>query len=228
MENEVWWIDCDAGVDDAAAIILAIAEGKQIVGISSVFGNTSIDNVNKNVAKVLEICKTKINIYPGCKGPLTATYTPPSDGYFGKDGLGDAEKYFHVKGYTECIQKQRAALAIIEASKQYEGKAKFNIVALGPVTNLALASKLDTSLRKRIHRIYTMGGTVTGHGIMNMCTDYNWHLDPEAAHIFLNNFDNIVVVPMEGCWPGRMNLEESHKYRNSPTEVGKFFKEISR
>ena len=72
-----------------------------------------------------------------------------------------------------------------------------------------------------------MGGTLTGFGIMNMSTDFNWHLDPEAAYVFLKHLDNIIVMAMESCWPGRMTVEECKKYRGSQTEVGKFFREIS-
>lgn len=52
-----------------------------------------------------------------------------------------------------------------------------------------------------------MGGTAHGHGIMSMCTEYNWHLDAEAANVFLRNYDNVVIIPIEACWEGRMDLE---------------------
>mgnify|MGYP002623837749 FL=1 len=227
--TEAWWIDCDPGVDDALAIIMACAYGKNVVGLSCTFGNTYLEHATKNCAKILEVIDRKIPIYKGSSQPLSEHFTPESDGFFGKDALGDSIEYQHLKGYTDCIKEENGSLAMIRASKEAKAKnQKFIVIALAPLTTVAIAIALDKTLKDRVDKLLIMGGTVYGRGFTMMSTEFNFDRDPDAAYRVIRDFDNVTIVPTETATTGAHTLEETIEFRSIPTKVGKFWREISR
>ncbi len=83
-------IDCDPGIDDAMAIILAMQyPGFDIVGITTMFGNASVDQATRNALTVVELSGRTIPVYKGAATPLRVALEPPPDFVHGKDGLGN-------------------------------------------------------------------------------------------------------------------------------------------
>ena len=156
-------IDCDTGVDDAQAIILAaLAKDVEVIAITCVAGNVPIDLVAKNTARVLHaINANHIPVYLGCEEPLMdypllQTAHTDATKYHGDDGLGDVPDVpSTAPPYDKIIRKEKAALAICRLLKENPGE--ITIVALGPLTNIALAIRLDSTIAALIKEMYIMG-----------------------------------------------------------------------
>lgn len=131
----------------------------------------------------------------------THTHTYRVDG-LGDAGLPDAEAR-HV------AHDEHAALAMIRLSKEYPGE--ITVVCLGPLTNLALACKLDEGLPGRFKEFLWMGGTTRAKGNVSLTSEFNVHKDPEAAHIVLSSFPKSTMVSVcLRAWI--VSLLKSHTY----------------
>lgn len=176
-------IDTDPGIDDALALLMAFAEPRhQVVGLTIAAGNVGLAHTVRNALKLCEVAgRDDVPVHAGCAAPLLQ---PSEDAAFvhGQDGFGDI-------GYTpsaRVAEDEHAALAILRLSQQHAGRLV--LVALGPLTNLALALKLDPTLPQRVARCVVMGGAVTEHGNMTPTAEFNIAFDPEAAHIVFSAF----------------------------------------
>ena len=175
-------IDTDPGVDDALALLMAFNDARhEVVGLTIAAGNVGLEHTVRNALKLCEIVGTETPVFAGCEAPFLH---PALDAAFvhGRDGFGDT-------GYTPAtrtVEAEHAALAILRLSHQYAGRLM--LVALGPLTNLALALKLDPTLPQRLARCVVMGGAVTAHGNMTPAAEFNIYFDPEAAHVVFEGF----------------------------------------
>lgn len=179
------WIDVDTGVDDAQAIMLALADPSvEVLGISCCHGNTPLENVLQNTLRVLKVCdRLDIPVYKGCSRPLLARKQHASD-YHGKDGLGDVPD--SAPPSLDLLQKERAVQALIKTVKDNPGEV--TLVATAPLTNLAVAVQLDASFPKKLKALYLMGGNIDSRGNTTVCGEFNFVADTEAAYIVLDRF----------------------------------------
>jgi len=178
-------IDCDPGHDDAIAIILA-AKHLDIVGITTVAGNQTIEKVTTNALKILEVLElAHIPVYPGSNTPwIQKLETAPQ--FHGATGLdGPVLPLPSIKP-----QKTSAAQFITEAVKKHK---KISIIATGALTNLATALQLDPSISGGIEEIFTMGGSAT-FGNWTPAAEFNIYIDPEAAYKVYNS-----GIPIKMC-----------------------------
>lgn len=175
-------IDTDPGVDDALALLMAFADPRhQVVGLTIAAGNVGLRHTVANALKLCEVCAVDVPVFAGADAPLVH---PARDAAYvhGRDGFGDT-------GYAPAARQaeaEHAALAILRLSHQYAGRLL--LVALGPLTNLALALKLDPSLPQRVARCVVMGAAVTAHGNITPAAEFNIAFDPEAAHVVFTSF----------------------------------------
>ncbi|KAM8905458.1 inosine-uridine preferring nucleoside hydrolase-like [Spinachia spinachia] len=178
-------LDVDTGVDDAQAIMMAVADPNvEILGITCCHGNTPLENVLKNTLRVLKVCnRLDIPVHRGCSTALLARAQHASD-YHGKDGLGEVPDP-DAPG-LELLQKRKAAQALIKMVKENAGEV--TLVATAPLTNLAVAVQLDPSLPKKLKALYIMGGNVESRGNTTACGEFNFVADPEAAYIVLDRY----------------------------------------
>ncbi|KAJ6636290.1 putative uridine nucleosidase 1 [Pseudolycoriella hygida] len=181
-------IDTDGGADDAASILLALSAWKhedsvfKVIAITCVNGNTIEPNVEANVLKMLSVANvTNIPIYGGAQKPLIEKAA--TDYYFGNDGLGD----FLFKGkITAKIDKSIfASVALTKLAKKYPNQ--LNVLCLGPLTNIAIATAIDPSFMSNVKKFYVMGGTVAGIGNVAPGVEFNFAADPESNVIVLNS-----------------------------------------
>ncbi|XP_034036541.1 inosine-uridine preferring nucleoside hydrolase [Thalassophryne amazonica] len=186
MSKKLVIIDTDCGIDDAQAIMMALAAPNiQILGITCVFGNAAIDDVCQNVLKVLSVCeRQQIPVFKGSAGPLVGANNLLSD-HFGTDGLGDVIKNKDLQ-WEEKVHREHAVNALIRLVS--ENQKQVSLVALGPLTNLALAVRLDPSFPQKLKDLYIMGGNMEGKGNVTLCAEFNFATDPESAYIVLEEF----------------------------------------
>ncbi len=184
-------IDTDPGVDDALALLMAFNSPRhRLLGLCITAGNVGLDYTTANALKLCEVAGVTVPVYPGCDRPLVFAAEDASYVH-GRDGFGDI-------GYEPAQRRHEsvhAALAILRESYAHAGKLL--LVTLGPLTNLALAVRLDPSLPSRIGRLVVMGGAVTGKGNTSIAAEFNIAFDPEAAAIVFESFPDIVLVDWE-------------------------------
>ncbi|XP_062574558.1 uncharacterized protein in ribF 3'region-like isoform X2 [Saccostrea cucullata] len=121
MAKQKMIIDCDTGVDDAQAIMMAVSRPEiDVIAITCVNGNVDIDNVCKNTLRVLKICDSlHIPIFKGSARSIVH-YDEDASHVHGKDGLGDVPDALDVN--LNCIQEEHAVNALTRLSKMHEGK----------------------------------------------------------------------------------------------------------
>ena len=168
------WIDCDPGVDDAVAILLAnwLPE-LDIVGISTVAGNATLPITTENALKICNLMKKNYPVFSGADRPLMREYEA-GESFHGPDGLGGAR----LQEPSRRAESLPAWDAIYEAARQSEGRLE--LVTLGPLTNIAIALGKYPELPRYLRRIVLMGGSAT-RGNCTPAAEFNIHADPEAA-----------------------------------------------
>ncbi|XP_041127625.1 inosine-uridine preferring nucleoside hydrolase-like isoform X3 [Polyodon spathula] len=186
MAKKLLLVDADCGVDDAQALMMALAAPQvQVLGVTCCFGNAPIENVCRNTLRVLRVCnRTEIPVFRGAASSLVGTQASLSFDHFGTDGLGDTPDEAHTG--TEYVQKEHAVNALIRIVCEHEGQV--SLVAVGPLTNLALAVRMDPTFPQKLKDLYIMGGNMEGKGNRTVCGEFNFVMDPEAAYVVLNEF----------------------------------------
>lgn len=175
-------IDTDPGVDDALALLMAFADARHdVVGLTIAAGNVGLSHTVGNALKLCEVADVDVPVFAGCDAPLLH---PARDAAYvhGQDGFGDTA----YTSATRRAEDEHAALAILRLSHAHAGRLL--LVALGPLTNVALALKLDPSLPQRVDRLVVMGGALTAHGNITAAAEFNIAFDPEAAHLVFEAF----------------------------------------
>lgn len=135
-------------------------------------------------------------MFIGVRQPLVHPFIHQIEPFHGSDGFGDNP--FTPLDYKTApnFSSEHGVLAMCRLAKEYEGK--LTILALAPLTNLAMAARLDPSICHSLEAIYTMGGNVEGEGNATVSAEFNFAVDPEAAFITLSSFScPLNVVPWE-------------------------------
>ncbi|GAE50610.1 nucleoside hydrolase [Xanthomonas arboricola] len=216
-------IDTDPGVDDALALLMAFNDTRHdVVGLTIAAGNVGLEHTVRNALKVCEIAgRDDVPVYAGCPQPLLhpsvdAAHVHGIDG-FGDVGLAPAKR---------IAETEHAALAILRLSHEYAGELL--LVALGPLTNLALALTLDPTLPQRVARLVVMGGALTGHGNITAAAEFNIGFDPEAAHIVFRGFPQFDVADWEATIAHGLLHRDVEQWLAADSAQARFYEEISR
>ncbi|XP_034418138.1 inosine-uridine preferring nucleoside hydrolase [Cyclopterus lumpus] len=219
-------VDVDCGVDDAQAIMLALAAPSvELLGITCVHGNTTVENVCRNTLRVLQACsKLEIPVFKGASKPILGVCI--NAGHFhGEDGLGDAPDP-NAPG-LDLVQKEGAVSAMIRIVNENPGEV--SLVATAPLTNLALAVKMDPSLPSKLRGLYIMGGNTESRGNTTVCGEFNFTADPEAAYIVLNDYQCPTYL---ACWEftcySKLSWEFCDAWLAQDTDKARFMARIFR
>lgn len=186
-------IDCDPGVDDALAIILALKHPSlDVKAICSVTGNGNIENTTQNGLKILSLCgREDIPLYRGSDCALNEE-KPETVAAFGDDGLGG----FASTITTDKTPEAEAAVDFLLRAVN-ESPGELTLLAIGPCTNLARALQKDPSFAYKVKRLIIMGGAkYTGN--MSPVAEYNFWADPDAAReVFEADFKERVMIGLD-------------------------------
>ncbi len=212
-------IDCDVGVDDALALILAFHSPElDVKAVTGVNGNVPLEQVFENIQKILSLIqpKNKPLIAKGADRPLKGK-TIYAYSVHGKDGLGGA-KIDHKKGETAWqLFPGRADELITTLARQYTGE--ITLIATAPLTNLALAIQRDREGMEKLKAVVIMGGAVRTKGNITPHAEFNIFSDPSAAKIVFDSGLPITLVPLDVthqvCLTPQM-MEERLKSINNP------------
>ncbi len=216
-------IDTDPGVDDALAILMALDEpGHDVVGLTIAAGNVGLRHTVANALKLCEVAgRDDIPVFAGCAEPLLHP-APDAADVHGADGFGDI-------GYAPSPRQaaaEHAAQAIVRLSHAHAGRLL--LVALGPLTNLALALRLDPSLPTRIARLVVMGGAVSGRGNITPFAEFNTHFDPEAAYIVFEAFAGFDLADWEATMAHGFPHVAVYAWCGADSPRARFYDAISR
>lgn len=191
-------IDCDPGIDDALAVLLALTSSElEVKAITTVRGNVSVSQTTKNLLNIVEIAKVKNPPATGCGSstPLGGSILPAlqlrsSRGVHGNDGLGNSG---FSRPTISLTHKDGIELII---SKLLSGEAD-TLICLGPLTNIARALILKPELKDVIVKIIVMGGAVFCPGNVTQDAEFNIFSDPEAADVVFNSGLTINLVSLD-------------------------------
>ena len=187
-------IDTDPGIDDALALLFAWNSPEiQVEAITTVAGNVPVDIATTNLQRLLALRKPvpRPLVAAGASGPLARALTTATR-YHGEDGLGDLPDWPDV---APLPASPDAVSVIIDLARRHE--RALTIVALGPLTNLALALKEDAAALGRVGRVVAMGGAVDVPGNVTPTAEFNMSVDPEAAHRVFAAGLPIELVPLD-------------------------------
>ncbi len=185
-------VDVDTGYDDALALLLALlSPTANVLGITCVAGNHSLDQVVDNTLRILDLAKAPpIPVAIGMAQPLIETHREPSL-LHGRDGMADT-------GLSRSA-RQPVAEHAVELMRQIVAthSEPITLVALAPLTNIAAFLRIYPALAAKLARIVVMGGTYLSHGNSSPLAEFNIRQDPEAAAIVLESGLPITLYPLD-------------------------------
>ncbi len=202
-------IDTDTAGDDAAALILAAkSDDVEILGVTVLAGNVSLEQGAKNALAVLELIGCDAPVYLGASAPLSGEEKECFSVY-GADGMGEAD-LIHPKGSPRTDKS--AIDFILDTVRANPGEIE--IVALGPATNLALAIERDRETMLQVKRIWSMGTAGFGPGNATPVAEFNVYKDAPAYRIMLELGVPVTVIGLdmddEPTWTYEDKLAEMH------------------
>lgn len=223
MAKRKFFIDTDAGTDDAIAIIMAMKQPDiEVVGITTSGGNVPLDCVVQNVLYIREICNYATKVFVGAAQPISRILGT-ADFIHGKDGLGDIGLDLKGRIPEAGNGPEELARCLSEHPNEIE------LICLGPLTNMALADQHRPGVLKLAKRIYIMGGLVDLPGNVTPLAEYNIWADPEAANVVFSSGATMSMIGWDTTIKsGDVTIEEMKEIRKMNTPLSIFAADIQR
>ncbi|KAJ4705181.1 uridine nucleosidase 1 [Melia azedarach] len=204
-------IDTDPGIDDSMAILMAFQTPElEILGLTTTFGNVTTEDATRNALILCEIAGCPdVPVAEGSPEPLKGGMPRVADFIHGTDGMGNI--FLSPPKAKKCDKK--ASEFLVDKVSEYPGEV--SILALGPLTNLALAIKRDSSFASKVKNIVVLGGAFFALGNVNPAAEANIYGDPEAADVVFTSGANIVVVGINITTQVKMTDDDMIELRQS-------------
>jgi inosine-uridine nucleoside N-ribohydrolase len=186
-------IDTDPGIDDALALLLAWGTpGVRVEAITTVAGNVPVATATRNVHRLVDLRRPDPTplVAQGAERPLARTLVTAT-AYHGEDGLGDVRDW---PAADVGSPGEEAVAVMLRAARR---QTPPTLVALGPLTNLAVAIDADGVAMRRFTRVVAMGGAVDVPGNVTPTAEFNMHVDPDAAARVLDAGFSLDLVPLD-------------------------------
>lgn len=213
------WLDCDVGVDDAIAIMtLHGLEEIDLLGISTVCGNATLENTFANAHRMNGLMGTSYPIYRGADKPLYRELHV-SEMFHGKNGLGDVELPIPA---DRVMHEEPAWDALYQTALKYPGELR--LIAIGPMTNVAIALTKYPDLKQLLHSILIMGGSASV-GNVTSAAEFNIYDDPEAAQILFKSGIPVVMCGLDVTLKAVMTPEDWEELAATGSAAGQFTKQ---
>ena len=201
-------LDADTGVDDAIALIYALKSPlAELVGVTTVSGNTSAEQAARNSLDIIKLCgmEGRIPVAVGEKVTLRGEAEAPVPEIHGENGIGGAV-------LPASVQKPEAEDGpdlLIRLAKEYAGELV--VVATGQLTNLAVALRRCPDLPKYVKKVVVMGGTLDAPGNRTPMAEANIVSDPEAADLVLTSFEDVLLVGLNVTMKTMLTMDHVEK-----------------
>lgn len=216
-------LDTDPGIDDAYAILLALASPEIVIdGIVSIHGNASTKDTARNALAILELANAShIPVYKGCDVPLVkAPLLSPET--HGDTGLG----YAKLPDPQTQPREEFGSDYLIEQIMAHPGE--ITLVCIGPLTNIALAIRKEPRIVKNVKEVFIMGGALRHEGNTTEQAEYNIYVDPHAAHVVFHSGMPITLTPLDVTYQCIFTKNDLNRLMKIDSPITKFIEESSR
>jgi purine nucleosidase len=215
--------DTDPGIDDACAILLALASPEiSLEGLSVVHGNCSVDQATINGLSVLELAgASHIPVARGCELPLVQPSLLAPETH-GNTGLGYAAL---PEPRTRPVVQHGIDFLI---HKIMASPGEITLVAIGPLTNVALAIRQEPRIVQAVREVIVMGGALRYEGNTTALAEFNTYVDPHAAHIVYHSGMPVTLVPLDVTYQCVLTKADVLKMRQVDSPVTKFVEDATR
>jgi len=211
-------LDCDPGMDDALAIITGLADKNiDILGITTVAGNVELYHTTRNALNLLKYLDEDIDVYSGKDKPLLRDLNTATE-FHGETGMGDID----LPNSSMESSKDYAEFYLKYAEKFPQ---EIELVAVGPLTNIAHALTEYPELKYLLKGITIMGGSLCG-GNITPYAEFNIYVDPEAANIVFNSGLIVKMIGLDATMKGHFTADELEDIRKSDSKYSKVTMEI--
>jgi purine nucleosidase len=216
-------IDCDPGIDDALALLLASASPElTLQAVTTVAGNTDVQTGADNALAVLTLAGAcDIPVAAGCASPLIKPLITAPETH-GPTGMGHAS----LPQNTRRPQSRHAVDLIIENAER--GAGELTLIAIGPLTNIALALRKAPHIAQAFSRVIIMGGAIRHQGNVTMGAEYNCWVDPHAAHIVFHSGMPITLVPLDVTYRCLFTSTHAEVLARMPSPITRFIADATR
>jgi inosine-uridine nucleoside N-ribohydrolase len=218
-------VDTDPGLDDTAAILFTLAcpDLVTVEMLTSVFGNAGIDNSTRNALTILDAAgRTDIPVYQGADRPLLRAprYAPH---IHSDDGLGGLAARYPPIG---SVRPGIAAEKIVEQIMASPGE--ITLIALGPLTNVALALRLEPRLASSVREIVLMGGAVRVPGNVSPVASANLLNDPDAAAAVYSSGAALVQAGLDVALPTIISPAHLERIAAADTPAARLLTDVAK
>jgi len=211
-------LDCDPGMDDALAIMTGLADKNiDMLGITTVAGNVELLHTTRNALNLLEYLNEDVDVYCGLEKPLTRDLYTATE-FHGETGMGDIELPSSSKEFSD-----KYAEFYLECAQKYPQEVE--LVAVGPLTNVANALIKYPKLKTLLKGITIMGGSLCG-GNITPYAEFNIFVDPEAANIVFNSGLEVKMIGLDATMKGQFRADELEDIRKSDSKYSRVTMEI--
>lgn len=212
-------IDCDPGVDDTLALMLAHQlEELDVKAITTVAGNAPIEYTFKNARNVVDYIGRTTPVFKGADKPLLRTLQTAAH-IHGEDGMGGVV----LPESKQPVETEAAWDAIHRIA--LEEKGELTLIAVGPMTNIAIALSKYEDLKELIKRIVIMGGAAIG-GNVTPCAEFNIFEDPEAAEMMFTSGIPVYMCGLDVTMEAYMSRGEIEKLMALGSKEAKLFHDV--
>ncbi|MBN8235637.1 nucleoside hydrolase [Halobacillus kuroshimensis] len=220
-------IDTDTAGDDTIALLTTLHHFK-VEGVTITGGNVAFNQEVENALYTIQVAalEEKVPVYKGLERPLNAvgmTAHRTVEDVHGKDGMGGA----FFDSATQRPETTHAVDFIIETIRKNPGEIE--LLAIAPLTNIAMAFQKDPGIIPLIAHVYVMGGTNNSLGNITAAAEYNFWVDPEAANIVLQSGVPVTMVGWDMCVAYSVMDEEDHREIEDLNTTGsRFFTAVNK
>jgi purine nucleosidase len=222
--------DTDPGVDDAMALLFQVRHPEiELLGITSVFGNATIEDTTRNALYLAGRFAPHVPVARGAAAPLVRTAPGPLPFIHGENGVGDIELPADAGAGGATLDPRPAHRFIIDTVRAHPGEV--TLLAVGPMTNLALALAEDPGIARLVKQVVIMGGAFGIEGILGNVSpagEANIFNDPHAADQVLGAPWHVTVVGLDVTQRTIMSAAYLASLRDEAGEDGQFVWDVSR
>ena len=221
MEKKKVILDVDTGTDDAIAIMTAVmSENLEVLGVCAVNGNRGIDFTTENTLRVVEYLGKDIPVFRGCSLPMVVSLTEGRREDIPYKGPKDPQDNVHgdyIDLPPATIQEQPVSAVRWLVDTLMASEGDITLIPVGPLTNIAMALRIEPRIAQKIERIVIMGGGCREVNI-TPTAEFNFWIDPEAAKIVFDCGCDILVVPLDATHAAAVSIRTAEALERKGTK----------